>query len=266
MLEPVYGQSSQAKTNGRNAEPAIELQDGMRDDTPRFVAPPKESADIFRLLSELEDLVEKAPKKLGMMFGFDEDRFHMTVLKIRANLPEEMKRASKLARESERIVEESRSHADQIIQETRKQAVSEMERGKQDVAKIRETTQNELSAMKKSAQIEADRLKRDAEREAERLVNEANAKAARLVEEANLNVTQLIEAAKGKAAELVTENVIVQEAQLQAQEQLSRANSEARSVKHGADDYARDVLANLEGVLGKAIGQVQRGRELLEKA
>ncbi len=255
MLEPVYGQNSPPATNGRKAENKIELQDAPRDDAPRFVAPPKESADIFRLLSELEDLVEKAPKKLGMMFGFDEDRFHMTVLKIRANLPEEMKRASKLARESERIVEESRTHADQIIQETRKQAISELERSKQDLTKTREATQTELNALKKSAQIESDRLKREAQREAERLVEEANARASQLVEEARL-----------RAAELVTENVIVQEAQLQAQEQLSRAAQDASSVKNGADDYARDVLANLEGVLGKAIGQVQRGRELLEKA
>ena len=255
MLEPVYGQNSQPASNGRKAEAMIELQEGAREDTPRFVAPPKESADIFRLLSELEDLIDKAPKKLGMMFRFDEDRFHMTILKIRANLPEEMKRASKLARESERIVEESRSHAEQIIQDTRRQAVSELERGKQDAVKLRESTQTELNAMKKSTQIEADRLKREAEREAEKLVFEANAKALQLVEEA-----------KQRASELVTENVIMQEAQIQAQEQLYRADQEAHSVKRGADDYARDVLANLEGVLGKAIGQVQRGRDLLEKA
>src|SRR5215472_12156313 len=104
-------------------------------DTPRFVAPTHEGVDILKLLSELEDLVENTPHgPFGTLFRFNEDAFHMTIMKIRANLPEEMKRASKLARESERIVEESRENAERVVEDARKSALSEFERGKAEAA------------------------------------------------------------------------------------------------------------------------------------
>src|SRR5207244_2990005 len=101
------------------------------DDTPRFVAPTHGGVDILKLLTELEDLVENTRRgPMGMLFRFPEDQFHMTVMKIRANLPEEMKRASKLARDSERIVEESREHAGHIVEDARQAALKHLEGGK----------------------------------------------------------------------------------------------------------------------------------------
>ena len=137
MLEPAYNKNTQGRKPEKNGATAEKHNDSpasavvqATDDAPRFVAPTHGGVDILKLLTELEDLIENTPKKMGMMFRFDEDKFHMTVMKIRANLPEEMKRASKLARDSERIVEESREHADHIVEEARKNAMSEFERGK----------------------------------------------------------------------------------------------------------------------------------------
>ena len=105
MSETAYQQNTKTRKpepNGAVADNDTNTKkpaaNGSNADTPRFVAPTHGGVDILKLLTELEDLIENTPKKMGMMFRFDEDKFHMTVMKIRANLPEEMKRASKLAR------------------------------------------------------------------------------------------------------------------------------------------------------------------------
>ncbi len=228
---------------------------GGRDDTPRFVAPTHGGVDILKLLTELEDLVEHTRRgPMGIMLGFPEDQFHMTVMKIRANLPEEMKRASKLAREQERIVEETRQDAERIKVEARKAAVAEFERGSTELARQKEQAIAEARRLQAEAMAESERSRARAEEEAERLLSEAKAMGRDIVEEA-----------RSRAAQLVTEHEIVQRAQVEAQEICRNAEGEAENVRCGADDYARTVLVNLETVLGKAVTQVQHGRELLER-
>ena len=250
MLEPAYNKNTRTRkpeTNGADAaehseNPATAVVSAT-EDAPRFVAPTHGGVDILKLLTELEDLIENTPKKMGMMFRFDEDKFHMTVMKIRANLPEEMKRASKLARDSERIVEESREHADHIVEEARKTALSEFERGKAEIAKTREMIENERRKIREAAERESQQA----------------------LEEARTAAGQILEEAKAQAAQLVAEDAIAQQAKLEAQALCQNAAQEAQGVRRGADDYARDVLGNLENVLGKAVSQVQRGREMLEQ-
>lgn len=202
-------------------------------DVPRFVAPTHGGVDILKLLSELEGVVDQS-KRLpgGLMFRFDEDKFHMTIMKIRANLPEELKKASKLMHDSERIVEE-----------TQKTAQTEIERTKSQASQIKQGAEREAQTVRVTAQSEADRLRAQAKQEGEVLLDDA----------------------RQKAALMVSDSEIVQRAQIEAQEVIRRAQIEAGRVQQGADDYAREVLGNLEGVLGKAIHVVQRGREVLEK-
>ncbi|MCW3054183.1 MAG: hypothetical protein JWN14_3353, partial [Chthonomonadales bacterium] len=67
------------------------------------------------------------------------------------------------------------------------------------------------------------------------------------------------------AAQMVSDDQIVQQALVQAQELKQRAEQEADAVRRGSDDYARDVPSNLENVLGKTMTQIQRGRDMLER-
>jgi vacuolar-type H+-ATPase subunit H len=222
---------------------------------PRFVAPTHGGVDILKLLTELEDLVENTRHgPMGLLIGFPEDQFHMTIMKIRANLPEEMKRASKLAREQERIVEETRQYAEQMKDEARRMAVAEAERARSEVAQLREQTLAEAVRLRAESGGELARAREAAEREAQHIV-----------EEARRQSEQLIEEARARATDLVDDNEIVQQAQILAQDLQGRTEVEATAVRRGADEYARDVLANLETILGKATTQVQRGRELLEQ-
>lgn len=180
--------------------------------TGSYSPPEVENVDIFRLLDQLEELPEKA-KHLwpNMLVGFDHEQFYYLVLKIRANLPEDLKKAQRVARDSERIVDEARDVA-----------VQQLESGRVEAGKVMEESRDEAN--------------------------------------------RLIEQARQQAASLIDKSEVVRMATAQAHEILRRAETEASEIRKGADDYARDVLTNLEGVMGKAIITVQRGRETLEKA
>ena len=171
-----------------------------------------ESVDIFRLLDQLEELPEKA-KHLPMntLVGFDHEQFYYLVLKIRANLPEDMKKAQRVARETDRIVDEAREAA-----------VQRLEDGRHEASKVLEHAQAEAS--------------------------------------------RIIEQARQQAIHMVDHSEVAKMATSQANDLLRRAETESAEIRKGADDCARDVLANLEGVMSKAIVQVQRGRETLERA
>ncbi len=177
-----------------------------------YVPPEIESVDIFRLLDQLEELPERAKHlPLNTLIGFDHEQFYYLVLKIRANLPDDMKKAQRVARDSERIVDEARGVA-----------VQQLETGR----------------------VEAGKVLEDAQAEAGRFVEQA----------------------RQQAMHMVDHSEVAKMATSQANEILRRAETECSEIRKGADDYARDVLNNLECVMSKAIVQVQRGRESLEKA
>lgn len=295
MLDNAYNKNSEnhEPDNGGNAanhnDPRMATQAVVRSnsETPRFVAPTHSGVDILKLLSELEDLVENTPKRLGIMFRFDDEKFHYLIMKIRANLPEEMKRASKLVRETERLQEETRENAERLLAETRDAAISELEGSKHEATRLREEAQNEIVRARQTATQEAQRIQEEARLAGEALVakareqvaqmisqgeayasqvtREGEAQAAEVVTQGQAQAAQLLTEGQTRAAQLVSDNVIVQQAQALAQDIQARADDEAAAVRQGADDYARDVLANLEAVLGKAVTQIQRGREMLER-
>jgi len=209
----------------------------------RFIAPSHTGIDILKLLAELEEIVDKSNKVMGVMLRFDEDRFHMTVMKIRANLPEEMKRASKLVTESERMVEETRQTADKFIAEARKSAQQEIERGKAEAARLKDQALAESAKEREARSREASQISAQSKTQAEQAIAEARV----------------------QASKLVAESDIVREAELQARETRSRAEADAAATRKGANEYAASVLTGLQQALGKASSEIDRGREVLER-
>ena len=249
-----------------NGSSGVKNGSGAVGDVPRFVAPTHGGVDILKLLTELEDQVEGTRKgPFGSMIGFDEDKFHMTIMKIRANLPEEMKRASKLAREAERIVEETRTDSERIKEDARRMALQDVERGKKEAAAEREQARMDAEQHLADAKSEASRLHGDANGALDRAREAAEREARQILDEAQTHGREIIAEARAQAAQLVEDNEIVQQAQIVAQDAQMRAQAEAQAVRRGADEYARDVLTNLENVLGKATMQIQRGRETLDR-
>lgn len=174
--------------------------------------PDSENVDIFRLLDELEELPEKARHIWpNLLVGFNSEQFYFLVLKIRANLPGDLKKAHRVAKDSERIVESARDTAAQRVE---------------------------------SGRAEAERVKTEAQEEAKAIREQARRDAMKMVERSE----------------------VVQMANVQANDMLRQAETEAAEIRKGADEYARDLLARLEAVMGKALVTVQHGRETLEKA
>ncbi len=189
-----------------------------------YVPADTEAVDVFRLLDQLEELPEKAKHVplMNTLVGFDSEQFYYLVLKIRANLPEDMKKAARVARDSERIVEEARDAAVQQLEHARV--------------------------------------------EANRIIEASRAEAARTLDKSREEAGHTLDQARAQAAQMVEKSEIMQMAKTQAQEIIRHAETEATEIRKGADDYARDVLGNLEAVMGKAMTTIQRGRESLEKA
>jgi cell division septum initiation protein DivIVA len=63
---------------------------------------------------------------------------------------------------------------------------------------------------------------------------------------------------------MAAEQEIVRLAEQQAADIMDRARQQEREIRLGAEDYADEMLANLEVNLGKLLTAVQRGRDRLQ--
>ena len=77
---------------------------------------------------------------------------------------------------------------------------------------------------------------------------------------------RVMRAAQEKADEMIDDHEIVQRARTTAEVVLREAEERARKIREGADTYATQVLAEMEGRLASALGSVQKGRAALANA
>ena len=85
-----------------------------------------------------------------------------------------------------------------------------------------------------------------------------------MLEEAEKEANRILEEARDRAQALASEQEIVKLAEQQAAEILDDARAKEREIRLGAEDYADEMLANLEVNLGKLLTAVQRGRDRLQ--
>jgi len=83
-------------------------------------------------------------------------------------------------------------------------------------------------------------------------------------EEAEKEANRILEDARDRAHALANEQEVVRLAEAQAAEILDNARTTEREIRLGAEDYADEMLANLEVNLGKLLTAVQRGRDRLQ--
>ena len=76
----------------------------------------------------------------------------------------------------------------------------------------------------------------------------------------------ILEAARARAERMVQRTEIVREAQHTAQRTVEEARDEARRLRHEAEDYCDQRLAQFEIVLDRTMKTVQAGREKLQAA
>ena len=75
----------------------------------------------------------------------------------------------------------------------------------------------------------------------------------------------IVEEAASKHEEMVDQNEIVQRARTTAEVVLREAEERARKIREGADQYATQVLGEMEGRLAGALGAVRKGRDSLAR-
>ena len=75
--------------------------------------------DVLRLLDNLNELVEKPRTFLGVSFGFNKQDFHIQIDRIKGCLPKEVKEASNLLKETERVMDSAEDEAARTIDQSR---------------------------------------------------------------------------------------------------------------------------------------------------
>jgi cell division septum initiation protein DivIVA len=88
----------------------------------------------------------------------------------------------------------------------------------------------------------------------------------RVIRAAQEKAQAIVEQASSAHEELVDQNEIVQRARTTAEIVLREAEERARKIRDGADQYAGQVLAEMEARLAAALGSVQKGRAALTNA
>ncbi len=95
----------------------LEIQ-GKNVTTPMLSTNSKTSeSDILRLLDQLEALIDGSRHFFSHAVWVDLDQFFALTSTIRQHLPDDIRRATKVARDSEKIVEQARGEAERIRNE-----------------------------------------------------------------------------------------------------------------------------------------------------
>jgi cell division septum initiation protein DivIVA len=85
-----------------------------------------------------------------------------------------------------------------------------------------------------------------------------------MLAEAKQEADRIVAEANEKGARLASQEEVVRLAEKQAKEIIEDARERERETRLGAEDYADEVLANLEVNLEKFLAAVRRGRERLQ--
>lgn len=85
-----------------------------------------------------------------------------------------------------------------------------------------------------------------------------------MLEEAEKEANRILEEARDRAHSIASEQEVVRLAESQAADILDKARTQEREIRLGAEDYADEMMANLEVNLGKLLTAVQRGRDRLQ--
>ncbi len=199
--------------------------------------------DILKLLNELERLIEDQKTVMGMTINFHPDDYLDITNKIRASLPEEVKRASRVTAESDKIVDGARETAEQTLEDATVEA----------------------DEIVRESRINAERTMREAEMQANKLKLAAEASSQQNVESARQKAEKMLADAHGQSELMVSQSEVVRLATAQAREIVAAAEYETQGLRHGADEYAHGVMADLEKQVGELMATIQRGRVKLDQ-
>ena len=111
--------------------------------------------DILKLLDKLEDLIEdnRLFELWGRAYGVRTEDFHMLINKIRASLPDEVRTATRLASDSDRIVAAAREEARIMVEHAREEASRTLEDAKAQASRLVESSEISRLATSQAREI-----------------------------------------------------------------------------------------------------------------
>ncbi len=189
--------------------------------------------NVLRVIDELEHLVEGSKSMpLSHHKLVDEDAFYVLTLRLKNALPEDIKKATELARKTATVVENANTEAKRMVND---------------------------------AQNEAQHLVGDARSQADRTIEDARSRAERTIEDARREAERIVADAQQHAEQLVAEHTITQRATQNAEKTEQDAAREADELRRQADDYAYDILDRTENILQKLMTGVQQGKDQIQQ-
>ncbi len=93
-------------------------------------------SEIYRAITELEELVRNGRRILGRWVIIDEELFATKLHRMRASLPDEIRKAMEIQRESERYLRAAREEAQRIVEEAKREAEKILERARQEAERL----------------------------------------------------------------------------------------------------------------------------------
>jgi len=112
--------------------------------------------DILKLLDKLEDVMEDALVEIwGRAYGVKTEDFHMLINKIRASLPDEVRTASRLAGDTDKIVNAAKEEARLIVEQAKEEAEKIIEAAKTQAAQMVEASEINRLAAAQAKEIKA---------------------------------------------------------------------------------------------------------------
>jgi cell division septum initiation protein DivIVA len=100
----------------------------------------------------------------------------------------------------------------------------------------------------------------DEVRRAERILREKD----RTMAQAQEETERILALARSEAAQLTADHVIAKAAEERADAVRARAEQEAEGIRTGADDYAFEVLCNLEQEMKRALTVIENGIQTIQ--
>jgi cell division septum initiation protein DivIVA len=210
--------------------------------------------DIIKLLNELERLIDEQRSVMGLAWNFHPEDYHDITNKIRASLPEEVKRASRVTAESDKIVDGARETAEQTLEDATVEADEIIREARISAERVMRETEAQVNKMSLSA-----------ESAAKQTVEESRLKAEKMLMEAHQQSEKRMADAREQSELMLSQSEVVRLATAQAREIVASAEQETQSLRLGADEYAHGVMTDLEKQVSELMATIQRGRMKLDQ-
>ena len=111
--------------------------------------------DIYKLLDKLEAIAEAGYEFWGRTWGVKTEEIHMLINKIRASLPDEVRAATRLASDTDKIVGTAKEEARIFVENAREEAARIVEQAKAQAEQLVETSEINRLATAQAREIVA---------------------------------------------------------------------------------------------------------------